>query len=127
MARNPLVAPGAELDAGELERYSRQIRLPQIGLEGQRRLKNARVLVLGVGGIGSPVLLYLAGAGVGTIGIVDEDDVDVSNLQRQTIHTTASVGTSKVQSAAASIRRLNPLVNVEQHETRLTGRNAARV
>src|SRR6195952_1071264 len=104
MARNPLVAPGAELDAGELDRYPPQIPLPQIGIEGQRRLKNARVLVLGAGGLGSPVLLYLAGAGVGTIGIVDEDTVDVSNLQRQTIHTTAAVGASKVQSAATSIR-----------------------
>src|ERR1700712_3752363 len=104
MARKPLVAPGPELEAGELERYSRQIRLPQIGLEGQRRLENARVLGLGAGGLGSPVLTYLAGAGVGTIGIVDDDRIDVSNLQRQTIHTTAAVGASKVQSAATSIR-----------------------
>ncbi|MCU1482421.1 MAG: adenylyltransferase/sulfurtransferase MoeZ [Subtercola sp.] len=127
MARTPLVAPGRELTASELERYSRQIRLPQIGVEGQRRLANARVVVLGAGGLGSPVLTYLAAAGVGTIGIVDEDVVDVSNLQRQTIHTTAAVGTSKVQSAAAGIRRLNPHVNVELHEERLTGRTAARI
>ncbi|UFS61010.1 ThiF family adenylyltransferase [Subtercola endophyticus] len=127
MARTPLVAPGRELTASELERYSRQIRLPQIGIEGQRRLANSRVVVLGAGGLGSPVLTSLAAAGVGTIGIVDEDVVDVSNLQRQTIHTTAAVGTSKVHSAAAGIRRLNPHVNVELHDERLTGRNAARI
>src|ERR1700712_3813135 len=96
MHRTPLVAPGPELDRAELERYSRQLRLPQIGLEGQPRVKNARVIVLGAGGLGSPILLYLADAGVGTIGIVDDDVVDVSNLQRQVIHTTAGGGTPKV-------------------------------
>ncbi|QWT22835.1 ThiF family adenylyltransferase [Subtercola sp. PAMC28395] len=125
MARRPLVAPGPELTPDELERYSRQIRLPQIGLEGQRRLKGARVLVLGAGGLGSPVLLYLAGAGVGTIGVVDDDTVDVSNLQRQIIHSAAVVGTSKARSARAAIERLNPLVQVELHEVRLDVGNAA--
>ncbi|CAN5160690.1 adenylyltransferase/sulfurtransferase MoeZ [soil metagenome] len=127
MARTPLVAPGPELAPGELERYSRQIRLPQIGLEGQRRLKAARVLVLGAGGLGSPVLLYLAGAGVGTIGVVDDDTVEVSNLQRQIIHQSAAAGTSKAQSAKAALQRLNSLVEVELHEVRLDERNAARI
>ncbi|MGL3805034.1 molybdopterin-synthase adenylyltransferase MoeB [Paeniglutamicibacter sp. R2-26] len=120
----PLVEPGAELDAEELMRYSRQIIIPEIGMAGQRRLKNARVLVIGAGGLGSPALLYLAAAGIGTIGIIDDDVVDVSNLQRQVIHAVSSVGMAKTESAAARIRELNPLVSVTQHRQRLDVHNA---
>src|SRR5438067_6936955 len=88
----PLVEPGAGLTPEEVERYSRHLIIPEIGATGQRRLKNAKVLVIGAGGLGSPALLYLAAAGVGTIGIVDDDDVDLSNLQRQVIHGVADVG-----------------------------------
>ncbi len=105
-------------------RYSRQIIIPEIGLLGQRRLKNARVLVIGAGGLGSPALLYLAAAGIGTIGIIDDDVVDVSNLQRQVIHGTASVGELKTDSAARRITDLNPLLNVRVHAQRLDISNA---
>ncbi|RFA08702.1 hypothetical protein B7R54_05275 [Subtercola boreus] len=127
MARTPLVSLGSELDEQELRRYSRQLRMPQLGLEGQRRLKAARVLVLGAGGLGSPVLLYLAGAGVGTLGIVDDDTVDESNLQRQIIHTSDALGTSKARSARAALTALNPLVRVDLHEVRLDAGNAAEI
>ena len=119
----PLVEPGSELDAEELMRYSRQIIIPEIGMVGQRRLKNAKVLVIGAGGLGSPALLYLAAAGVGTIGIIDDDVVDVSNLQRQVIHAMSSVGRLKTESAAARIRELNPLVAVHLHSHRLDVEN----
>src|SRR5215471_19225698 len=102
-----------ELTAPERQRYSRHILLPEIGEEGQRKLKAARVLCVGAGGLGSPALLYLAAAGVGTIGIADFDAVDFSNLQRQIVHDTASVGRSKVESARARIAALNPDVRVE--------------
>lgn len=125
MARTPLVGIGDPLDERELARYSRQLRMPQLGLDGQRRLKAARVLVLGAGGLGSPVLLYLAAAGVGTLGIVDDDTVDDSNLQRQIIHSTATVGAPKARSARDAIERLNPFVRVELHERRLDAGNAA--
>ncbi|MDO4918270.1 molybdopterin-synthase adenylyltransferase MoeB [Kocuria sp.] len=121
---DPLVAPAAELTREELERYSRHLTLTQFGPEGQRRLKNARVLVVGAGGLGAPALQYLAAAGVGTLGIVDDDTVSVSNLQRQVIHTVADVGRPKVDSAAAAVARLNPLVEVRTHETRLSPENA---
>ncbi|SEM70916.1 molybdopterin-synthase adenylyltransferase MoeB [Cryobacterium luteum] len=120
----PLVEPGEPLTTAERERYSRHILLPEIGLLGQRRLKNARVLVIGAGGLGSPVLLYLAAAGVGTIGIVDHDTVDLSNLQRQVIHGVADLGRSKLQSAAAAVAELNPLVTVHQHDVWLSAANA---
>ena len=120
----PLVGPGADLTAAELERYSRHILLPEIGAIGQRRLKNARVLVVGAGGLGSPVLLYLAAAGLGTLGIVDDDIVDLSNLQRQVIHGLEDVGRSKLESAAAAVAGLNPLVTVRLHHTRLDRTNA---
>ncbi|MFP7761133.1 molybdopterin-synthase adenylyltransferase MoeB [Marisediminicola sp. LYQ85] len=107
-----------------LERSSRTIALPGIGIDGQSRLAAARVLVIGAGGLGSPVLHYLAAAGVGAIGIVDFDTVDLSNLQRQVIHRTASVGDLKTASAARSIGELNPLVAVETHDVRLTRENA---
>ncbi len=120
----PLVAPGADLTRDEVARYSRHLTLPDIGVLGQRRLKNARVLVVGAGGLGSPALLYLAAAGVGTLGIVDFDVVEESNLQRQIIHGQSDVGRPKAQSARDSIRELNPLVTVVLHEFRLTADNA---
>ncbi|QJU54016.1 ThiF family adenylyltransferase [Herbiconiux sp. KACC 21604] len=120
MPRQALVSPAADLTRAELTRYARQISLPHIGLDGQRRLKNSRVVVLGAGGLGSPVLQYLAAAGVGTIGIVDHDTVEVSNLQRQTIHPDAAVGSRKTASAAAAVRALNPLVEVIEHDVEIT-------
>ena len=110
--------------AEELERYARHIVLPDVGGPGQAALSRARVLVVGAGGLGAPVLLYLAAAGVGTLGVVDDDVVTLSNLQRQVIHATPDIGTSKVDSAAAVIHRLNPHVAVEQHPVRLTAQNA---
>lgn len=120
----PLVEPAAELTAAEVERYSRHVIIPEIGLVGQRRLKSARVLVVGAGGLGSPVLLYLAAAGIGTIGIIDDDIVDLSNLQRQVIHGIADVGRSKVAAARAAVAELNPLVTVRRHDMRLDSTNA---
>jgi adenylyltransferase/sulfurtransferase len=112
------------LEAKELERYARHIVLRDIGGPGQAALRRARVLVVGAGGLGAPVLLYLAAAGVGTLGVIDDDVVSLSNLQRQVIHATPDVGMAKVDSAAAVIRRLNPHVAVEQHPVRLTAQNA---
>src|ERR1044071_9169842 len=111
------------LTADELERYARHIVLREIGGPGQAALKRARVLVVGAGGLGAPVLLYLAAAGVGTLGIVDDDEVSLSNLQRQVIHATPEVGKPKVASAAATINRINPHVAVESHATRLVAAN----
>jgi molybdopterin/thiamine biosynthesis adenylyltransferase len=108
----------------ELERYARHIVLPEVGGAGQQRLKRARVLVIGAGGLGAPVLEYLAAAGVGTLGIVDDDTVSLSNLQRQVIHGTENIGQSKGESARAEIGRINPHVKVELHNERLTARNA---
>jgi molybdopterin/thiamine biosynthesis adenylyltransferase/rhodanese-related sulfurtransferase len=105
------------------QRYSRHFLLPEVGVEGQQKLLDAKVLLLGAGGLGSPTALYLAAAGVGTIGLVDDDVVDVSNLQRQVIHTTASVGTPKVDSAERAINDLNPDVNVRKHQVRLDASN----
>jgi adenylyltransferase/sulfurtransferase len=112
------------LSADELERYARHIVLHEVGGPGQAALRRARVLVIGAGGLGAPVLLYLAAAGVGTLGVVDDDVVSLANLQRQVIHATPDVGTAKVDSAAATIRRLNPHVGVEQHALRLSAQNA---
>jgi adenylyltransferase/sulfurtransferase len=120
----PLVEPAAELTRDEVARYSRHLVIPDLGVDGQKRLKNARVLVIGAGGLGAPILLYLAAAGVGTIGIVDDDVVDESNLQRQIIHGVSDVGRSKAQSARDSIAEINPLVEVHLHEVRLEARNA---
>ncbi|WP_174814164.1 ThiF family adenylyltransferase, partial [Mycobacterium kubicae] len=120
----PLVEPARELSREEVARYSRHLIIPDLGVDGQKRLKNARVLVIGAGGLGAPTLLYLAAAGVGTIGIVDFDVVDESNLQRQIIHGVADVGRSKAQSARDSIAAINPLVEVRLHEFRLEPRNA---
>lgn len=111
----------------QLARYARHIVLHEIGGPGQQRLMAARVLVVGAGGLGSPALLYLAAAGVGTLGIVDDDDVALSNLQRQVIHDTAAVGRPKVESAADAIGRLNPQVRVEPHVLRLDTGSAARL
>ncbi|WP_305092150.1 adenylyltransferase/sulfurtransferase MoeZ [Prescottella sp. R16] len=126
-AKNPLpalVEPASELSRDEVARYSRHLIVPDVGTVGQRRLKNARVLVIGAGGLGAPTLLYLAAAGVGTIGIVDFDVVDESNLQRQVIHGTADVGRSKARSARDSVREINPYVDVRLHEFRLEAANA---
>jgi adenylyltransferase/sulfurtransferase len=120
----PLVEPARQLSRDEVARYSRHLIIPDLGVDGQKRLKNARVLVIGAGGLGAPALLYLAAAGVGTIGIVDFDVVDESNLQRQIIHGVADVGRSKAQSARDSIAAINPLVEVRLHEFRLDRGNA---
>jgi adenylyltransferase/sulfurtransferase len=124
MTLPPLVQPAADLTPAEVARYSRHLLLPQFGADGQRRLKNARVLVIGAGGLGSPALLYLAAAGVGTLGVVDFDVVEESNLQRQIIHGCADVGRLKVDSARDAIAAINPLVDVRVHPLRLTADNA---
>ena len=113
------------LTEAEIERYARHIVLADVGGAGQQKLKAARVLVVGAGGLGAPLIQYLAAAGVGTVGIVDDDRVALSNLQRQIIHDTASVGRAKVESAREAVARLNPLVGVEIHAFRLTADNAA--
>jgi molybdopterin/thiamine biosynthesis adenylyltransferase/rhodanese-related sulfurtransferase len=115
------------LDADETLRYSRHLIIPDIGVTGQRRLKNARVLLIGAGGLGSPAALYLAAAGVGTLGLVDFDVVDVTNLQRQILHGTKDVGRSKLASATERVRDVNPHVQVEGFETRLTSANALEI
>ncbi len=125
----PAIAGGSataeqELTKAELARYDRHLIMPEVGPEGQKKLKNASVLCVGVGGLGSPLALYLAAAGVGRIGIVDFDTVDESNLQRQIIHDTSSVGTSKLASAKKRLLALNPFISVETHEMRLTSANA---
>ena len=112
------------LSPEELERYARHIVLREVGGPGQQALGRARVLVIGAGGLGAPVLMYLAAAGVGTLGVIDDDVVSLSNLQRQVIHATPDVGRPKVESAASAIARLNPHVAVETHGVRLTGANA---
>ncbi|MDB6163515.1 MAG: moeB [Xanthomonadaceae bacterium] len=117
----PMTRPA--IDADFSERYSRHLRLPEIGLHGQRRLEGARVLLLGVGGLGSPAALYLAAAGVGTLRLVDDDIVDRSNLQRQVLHTEARIGRPKVESAAATLAALNPRTRIEAIDERLTGAN----
>ena len=123
MAHSPIVSPGAALTPAELSRYSRQLTLPQIGMDGQRRLKASRVLVLGAGGLGSPILTSLTAAGVGTIGVVDSDTVEPSNLQRQTLFSTADVGRQKAVAAADALAELNPLIDVVPLVTRLTSAN----
>lgn len=123
----PLVEPAGELTRDEVERYSRHLIIPDVGVQGQKRLKNARVLVIGAGGLGAPTLLYLAAAGVGTIGIIDFDVVDESNLQRQVIHGVADVGRAKAESARDSINAINPLVDVRLHQFRLDASNAVQL
>ena len=124
MSLPPLVSPADELSVDEVKRYSRHLIIPDVGMTGQKRLKNAKVLVVGAGGLGSPALLYLAAAGVGTLGIVDFDVVDESNLQRQIIHGVSDVGRPKAESARDSIREINPYVNVVLHTERLDSDNA---
>ena len=116
-----------ELSSDDLTRYSRHLILPEVGMEGQRKLKAARVLCVGTGGLGSPLALYLAAAGVGTLGLVDFDEVDVSNLQRQVIHSTRDVGRKKLDSAAEKLTALNPDLNVIRHDTRLSSANALEI
>lgn len=120
----PLVEPAAELTKDEVARYSRHLIIPDVGMEGQKRLKNAKVLVVGAGGLGSPALLYLAAAGVGTLGIVEFDEVDESNLHRQIIHGQSDIGRTKAESAKDSIADVNPFVRVNLHQTHLTSDNA---
>ena len=123
MALPPLVEPAESLTVEEVRRYSRHLIIPDVAMDGQKRLKNAKVLAVGAGGLGSPTLLYLAAAGVGTLGIVEFDTVDESNLQRQIIHGQSDVGRSKAESARDSVKEINPLVNVVLHETRLDSDN----
>src|SRR5690242_13980455 len=123
----PLVEPAAELTVDEVKRYSRHLIIPDVGMTGQKRLKNAKVLCVGAGGLGSPALLYLAAAGVGTLGVIDFDVVDESNLQRQIIHGQSDIGRSKALSARDSIKEINPYVNVVVHEEALTTDNAMEI
>ncbi|WP_435743106.1 adenylyltransferase/sulfurtransferase MoeZ [Nocardioides sp. SYSU DS0663] len=123
MSFPPLVEPADELSIDEVRRYSRHLIIPDVGMTGQKRLKNAKVLVIGAGGLGSPALLYLAAAGVGTLGIAEFDEVDESNLQRQIIHGQSDIGKSKAVSAQESIAEANPYVEVVLHEERLDNDN----
>ena len=122
MTHNPITPP--PLSPGEIERYKRHLVLRDVGGQGQQRLKAARVLAIGAGGLGCPLVMYLAAAGVGTIGIVDDDHVSLSNLQRQIAHDTDHIGVTKVESARQTLRRLNPHVAIETHETRIDAGNA---
>lgn len=127
MSLPPLVEPAAELTVDEVRRYSRHLIIPDVGMDGQKRLKNAKVLCVGAGGLGSPALMYLAAAGVGTLGIIEFDEVDESNLQRQIIHSQSDIGRSKAQSAKDSVLGINPYVNVILHETRLEAENVLEI
>jgi len=121
------VDPAASLTPQEIRRYSRHLIIPDVAMDGQKRLKNAKVLCVGAGGLGSPALMYLAAAGVGTLGIIDFDVVDESNLQRQVIHGQSDVGRSKAESARDSVREINPLINVVLHTERLDSSNAMEI
>jgi molybdopterin/thiamine biosynthesis adenylyltransferase/rhodanese-related sulfurtransferase len=123
----PLVEPAAELTVDEVKRYSRHLIIPEIGMTGQKRLKNAKVLCVGAGGLGSPALLYLAAAGVGTLGVIDFDVVDESNLQRQVIHGQSDIGRPKAESARDSIAEINPYVNVVVFEEQLSTDNVMEI
>src|ERR1700758_5232080 len=115
------------LNNDEILRYSRHLIMPEVGMEGQRKLKAARVLCIGAGGLGSPLALYLAAAGIGTLGLVDFDVVDASNLQRQIIHSTKDIGRKKLDSAAEKLTALNPALNIVKHETMLSSANALEI
>src|SRR6266851_2155753 len=115
----------AHLSAAELQRYSRHLIMPEVTAEGQRRLKAARVLCIGAGGLGSPAALYLAAAGVGTIGIVDFDEVDITNLHRQILHGHSQIGRPKVESAQDRLRDINPEIEIELHDCRFSSENAS--
>lgn len=121
------MARSIELSDDQFRRYARHLILDEVGEEGQARLLGSKVLVVGAGGLGSPLLLYLAAAGVGTLGVVDDDVVELTNLQRQVVHKTASLGTSKVDSAAATVREINPDVRLEGYRERLDAGNADRI
>ncbi|HLL68349.1 MAG TPA: adenylyltransferase/sulfurtransferase MoeZ [Micromonosporaceae bacterium] len=123
MSLPPLVEPAADLSTDEIRRYSRHLIIPDVGVTGQKRLKNAKVLCVGAGGLGSPALLYLAAAGVGTLGVIDFDTVDESNLQRQIIHGQSDIGRSKAESARDSVLEINPYVTVNVHNVALTNEN----
>ncbi|MER6400659.1 MULTISPECIES: adenylyltransferase/sulfurtransferase MoeZ [unclassified Kitasatospora] len=127
MSLPPLVEPAAELTVDEVRRYSRHLIIPDVGMAGQKRLKNAKVLCVGAGGLGSPALMYLAAAGVGTLGIVEFDVVDESNLQRQIIHGQSDIGRSKGESARDSVKEINPYVDVILHEERLDNDNVMEI
>ncbi len=127
MSLPPLVTPAADLSVDEVRRYSRHLIIPDVGMTGQKRLKNAKVLCVGAGGLGSPALLYLAAAGVGTLGVIDFDVVDESNLQRQIIHGQSDIGRPKAQSARDSIKEINPHVSVNLHEEQLDSDNALQI
>ncbi|MFE5587112.1 adenylyltransferase/sulfurtransferase MoeZ [Kitasatospora sp. NPDC056531] len=127
MSLPPLVEPADELTVDEVRRYSRHLIIPDVGMAGQKRLKNAKVLCVGAGGLGSPALMYLAAAGVGTLGIVEFDVVDESNLQRQIIHGQADIGRSKAESARDSVKEINPYVDVILHEERLDNSNVMEI
>ena len=127
MSLPPLVEPATGLTPDEIRRYSRHLIIPDVAMDGQKRLKNAKVLCVGAGGLGSPALMYLAAAGVGTLGIIDFDVVDESNLQRQVIHGQSDVGRSKAESARDSVREINPLLTVNLHQERLDSSNAMRI
>ncbi|GAB2810963.1 adenylyltransferase/sulfurtransferase MoeZ [Actinocorallia aurea] len=127
MSLPPLVEPAADLTRDEVNRYSRHLIIPDVGMTGQKRLKNAKVLVVGAGGLGSPALMYLAAAGVGTLGIIDFDIVDESNLQRQIIHRQATLGLPKAESAAATVREINPLIEIVVHNTALDRDNVMEI
>ncbi len=127
MSLPPLVQPAAELTVDEVRRYSRHLIIPDVGMAGQKRLKNAKVLCVGAGGLGSPALMYLAAAGVGTLGIVEFDTVDESNLQRQIIHSQSDIDRPKVDSAADTVKGINPYVNVVKHEVRLDSTNVMEI
>lgn len=122
-----LVSPGPALTVDEVRRYSRHLIIPDVAMAGQQRLMNAKVLCVGAGGLGSPALMYLAAAGIGTLGIVEFDTVDESNLQRQIIHGQSDIGKSKAQSAKAKIAEINPYVNVVTHEVRLDNSNVMEI
>src|SRR5437660_3007018 len=124
MSKMPAPETATTLSKEEILRYSRHLIMPEVGMEGQQKLKAARVLCIGTGGLGSPMALYLAAAGVGTLGLVDFDVVDASNLHRQIIHFTSDVGRKKLDSAADKLTALNPNLNVVKHETMLTSANA---
>src|ERR1700744_6370378 len=123
----PLVEPAESLSVDEVRRYSRHLIIPDVAMTGQKRLKNAKVLCIGAGGLGSPALMCLAAAGVGTLGIVEFDVVDESNLQRQIIHGQSDFGRSKAQSARDSVLEINPLVTVNLHEERLDTSNVLEI
>ena len=127
MSLPPLVEPAADLSTDEVRRYSRHLIIPDVRMDGQKRLKNAKVLVVGAGGLGSPALMYLAAAGVGTLGIVDFDTVDESNLQRQIIHFQSDIDRPKAESARDKIKEINPYVDVRIHATRLDSSNAMEI